>query len=243
MFENYNPYYYSLDSFVIDEQSQINIRSVHQLLESGFSDTDVLIIQSQRGCGSSHLMWGMAKELKSNKADLAYFVPDEFYLVPQHAKTEEQRLVVLEEKRTALLNKLDNCSYLLLDDFLGGRIFANMIDNPKHWFRVILNNYILSGGKIICAHSDDDKIDCDFQEVLKGFCICHISLGFPSKIALEKSAQPHFPIELIQKYGQEVYCRSTSIRMYHALLTSIISILNHETTEVSEFLDGFPRAR
>jgi len=243
MLNNERPWF-SLDSFVLDKESQQNIEVVDQLLTSGYMDADVLIIESKMGCGATHLMWGVAQELKSKGDGLVYCNLDYCHLELRSAESGQHRTRISEANSSVLLTYLEDCSYLIIDNFSDQRVFTDMIHRSKHWFRVILMDFLSSGGKLLCTQAGAKKTNDDFYEMLGKFKISEVHLGFPSKEILEKIAKHHFPLELIQQYGPEVYCRSKSVREYVNFFVTIdASKKLNGFYDVKNMLNRYPRIR
>lgn len=206
-----------MDSFVIDPASQTNISIVNNLLAADFIGTDVLIIRSKLGCGATHLLSGVTHELESRETKL--FNLNHEWLA-RHLLTERAE----ESERQEIMAELNVGSYLVIDHVTSYDLIRIISVKPGKWLGDAILSFLSSGGKLICAHHDNDENQADLLRFLSSFSVAEVYLNYPSFEVAQNIAMAEFDPDFVSRYSsKELYGKCSSVREYENLLVTLLA--------------------
>ena len=212
---------YNLESFVINHSSQTNIGLVEDLIRSNFENTDILMIRSLVGCGATHLLFGIANKLESQLQKVSYLNLDNF---PESLNPSNRRRnsLPLDTLKLMVKREISTAQFLVIDNFPNQqRWWLEVITDSESWLRLLIENFISAGGKLLCAQSEDDHANQQFSVVMFNRKIDEIHLSNPSKDLVRKVATRLFGNHLVESYLDKVYHRNMSMREVEAVFVAI----------------------
>ena len=191
-----------LDNY-LTETPEKNLDVINDLFRNEFSDVDMVIISSQQGCGGTHLLQLIGKQLiKENKSVCC-------------VSGENLVRIFLSEKE-ALEQYLKQQSYFLIDDLYYLKHHLDCFG----WLKLFLKPFILNGGRFIFTNTDTNLSADDWLKEIGKYKTTEITSTYPSVEILRCIAEQQLSSWLVSKHFEEVYRRSNCTREFLGLLIS-----------------------
>ena len=179
----------------LTETPEKNLVVINDLFRNDFSDVDMVIISSQQGCGGTHLLQLIGKQLiKENNSVCC-------------VSGENLVRIFLSEKE-ALEQYLKQQSYFLVDDLY---YLKHHLDCFV-WLKLFLKTFILNGGRFIFTNTDTNLSSDDWLKEIGKHKMIEITSTYPSVEILKQIALEQLPTWLVDKHFDEVYGRSSCTR-------------------------------
>ena len=186
----------------LTETPEKNLDVINGLFTNDFIGVDVVIIRSQQGCGGTHLLQQIGKELINENKTVCCISGEKF-------------VNIIKKEKEALEVYLHKYSYFLVDDL---DYLLNHID-CLCWLKSFLENYIEKGGRFIFSHTLNKTVDEWLLHIGK-YKATEITSTYPSVEILKQIALEQLPTWIVDKHFDEVYGRSSCTREFLGILIS-----------------------
>tara|TARA_R110002072_G_scaffold288828_2_gene455126 strand:- start:6915 stop:7541 length:627 start_codon:yes stop_codon:yes gene_type:complete len=191
-----------LDNYVT-KTPENNLDIINDLFKNDFSDVEVVIIHSQQGCGGTHLLRHIGKELIARNKNV-------------YCISGEKLMKAFSNEREAVEEFLHKQSYLLVDDL---SFLINHLDCLK-WLNSFLKSFTLNGGRFIFTNTGTGLTTNDWLVHIGKYKVTEITSTYPSAETLRQIAMEQLPIRVVSKHFDEACKSSNSIREMLSILVT-----------------------